>query len=197
MGRVARATLGKYAKAVLPYAKFVAKNGFFTSVEQMEGAVGLFLPEVRDADLRMLSGGMKHFFPFVGKTRISADLKGLEKTNERRPRTPASKRISRGFTRFVWEETSFAEATGVQTMFDAKLRICEAIKIRAIDVIFASDSVKNTTIRLGKTKNGREQAAVLDNGCFAEKMLRILIRCSRNRQKPLFIRACTQIVLYV
>ena len=119
MGRVARATLGKYAKAVLPYVKFISKNQLFSSFEEMEGGVGLFLPEVRDAHLRLLSGGMKHFFPFVGKTRISADLKGLEKTNERRPRTPASKRISRGFTRFVWGEASFAEATGVQTMFDA------------------------------------------------------------------------------
>ena len=186
MGRVARATLGKYAKAVLPYVKFISKHEFFDSVEQMEGAVGMFLPEVPDSQLRMLSGGMRHFFPFVGKTRISADLKGLEKTNERRPRTPASRRISRGFTRFVWEETSFSESTGVQSMFDAKLRTCEALRVRAVDVIFRNHRIRNTTIRLGRTKNGREQAAVLDPDCLAERMLRILVRSSRDRQQPLF-----------
>ena len=70
MGRVARATLGKYAKAVVPYVKFLNKHEFFGTVQDMEGAVGMFLPEVPDSQLRMLSGGMKHFFPFVGKTRI-------------------------------------------------------------------------------------------------------------------------------
>ena len=62
MGRVARATLGKYAKAVLPYVKFLNKHEFFGSVQDMEGAVGMFLPEVPDSQLRILSGGMKHFF---------------------------------------------------------------------------------------------------------------------------------------
>ena len=168
MGRVARATLGKYAKAVLPYVKFLNKHDLFGTVQDMEGAVGMFLPDVPDSQLRMLSGGMRHFFPFVGKTRISADLKGMEKQNERRPRTPASRRLSRGFTRFVWEQTSFSEGTGVQTMFDAKLRTCEALKVKASDIIFRNHRIKNTTIRLGRTKNGREQAAVLDPDCLAE-----------------------------
>ena len=142
MGRVARATLGKYAKAVLPYVKFLNKHDFFGTVQDMEGAVGMFLPDVPDSQLRMLSGGMRHFFPFVGKTRISADLKGMEKQNERRPRTPASRRLSRGFTRFVWEQTSFSEGTGVQTMFDAKLRTCEALKVKASDIIFGTTELR-------------------------------------------------------
>ena len=186
MGRVARATLGKYAKAVLPYVKFLNKHDLFGTVQDMEGAVGMFLPDVPDSQLRMLSGGMRHFFPFVGKTRISADLKGMEKQNERRPRTPASRRLSRGFTRFVWEQTSFSQGTGVQTMFDAKLRTCEALKVKASDIIFRNHRIKNTTIRLGRTKNGREQAAVLDPDCLAEKMLRVLVRHSRDRAAPLF-----------
>ena len=186
MGRVAQATTVKYAKAVLPFCKYVSENDLFNGLESLEGAVGLFLPSVRDQDLRMFSGGLRHYFPFIGKTRISADLKGLEKRNERRPRVPASEKLSRAFTQYMWGELSFAEATGVQVMFDGKLRTCEALKIRACDVIFASSSVKNTTIRLGKTKNGREQAAVLDNGCLGEKMLRILVRCSRDRNAPLF-----------
>ena len=186
MGRVARATLGKYAKAVISYVKFINKHEYFQTVQEMEGAVGMFLPEVPDSKLRILSGGMKHFFPFVGKTRISADLKGLERINERRPRTPASRRISRGFTRFVWEQTSFSEGTGVQTMFDAKLRTCEALKVRGSDIIFRTNRIKNTTIRLGRTKNGREQAAILDPDCLAEKMLRVLVRASRDRRAPLF-----------
>ena len=186
MGRVTQATQIKYAKAVLPFCKYVSENDLFHGLEALEGAVGLFLPQVRDQDLRMLSGGLRFFFPFIGKTRISADLKGLEKSNERRPRVPASKKLSRAFTHYMWGELSFAEATGVQVMWDAKLRTCEALKVRAVDIIFSSDSVKNTTIRLGKTKNGREQAAVLDVGCLGERMLRILVRCSRNRQEPLF-----------
>ena len=186
MGRVARATLGKYAKAVISYVKFINKHEYFQTVQEMEGAVGMFLPEVPDSKLRILSGGMKHFFPFVGKTRISADLKGLERINERRPRTPASRRISRAFTRFVWEQTSFSEGTGVQTMFDAKLRTCEALKVRGSDIIFRTNRIKNTTIRLGRTKNGREQAAILDPDCLAEKMLRVLVRASRDRRAPLF-----------
>ena len=186
MGRVAQATTVKYAKAVLPFCKYVSENDLFHGLESLEGAVGMFLPQVRDQDLRMLSGGLRHYFPFIGKTRISADLKGLEKTNERRPRVPASERLSRAFTHYLWGELSFAEATGAQVMFDAKLRTCEALKVRACDVIFASSAVRNTTIRLGKTKNGREQAAVLDAGCLGEKMLRILVRCSRDRNAPLF-----------
>ena len=68
MGRVTASTVKKYAKAVLPFCKFVSQNNYFSGFEALEGAVGLFLPSVRDTDLRMLSGGMKHFFPFVGKT---------------------------------------------------------------------------------------------------------------------------------
>ena len=79
MGRVTSATVKKYAAAVLPFCNFVTEHDLFGGIETLEGAVGLFLPQVRDQDLRMLSGGMKHFFPFVGKTRISADLKGLER----------------------------------------------------------------------------------------------------------------------
>ena len=71
-------------------------------------------------------------------------------------------------------------------MFDAKLRTCEAIKVRGSDVIFRNQRIKNTTIRLGRTKNGREQAAVLDPDCLAEKMLRVLVRHSRDRHAPLF-----------
>ena len=66
-------SIKKYAKAVLPFCNFVSHNHYHSGLEALEGAVGLFLPGVRDQDLRMLSGGMKHFFPFVGKTRISAD----------------------------------------------------------------------------------------------------------------------------
>ena len=102
MGRVAQATTVKYAKAVLPFCKYVSENGLFHGLEALEGAVGLFLPSVRDQDLRMLSGGLRHYFPFIGKTRISADLKGLEKTNERRPRVPASEKLSRAFTHYMW-----------------------------------------------------------------------------------------------
>ena len=183
-GRVAANTLGKYAKAVLPYCKFAAEHGYFSSVGMLEGAVGEFLPRVRDTDLRMLSGRMKHFFPFVGKSRISADLKGLERTHERRPRTPASRRIARALAHFLWSKLSYAQATGVITMFEGKLRTCEALKVKAADVIFASERVKQTTIRLGKTKNGREQAYVMEKDSLADTMLRILVRCSRNCQGP-------------
>ena len=106
----------------------------------------------------MLSGGMQHFFPFVGKTRISADLKGLERTHDRKPRTPVTRKIARAFAYFLWRETSFAEATGAQPMFEGKLRTCEALRVKKPHIIFSSDYVEQTTIRLGKTKSGREQA---------------------------------------
>ena len=86
----------------------------------------------------------------------------------------------------MWQETSFAEATGVQTMFEGKLRTCEVLRVRACDIIFSSDYVQQTTIRLGKTKNGREQACVLEKGSLAERMLRVLVRCCRDRNAPLF-----------
>ena len=62
MGRVTQATTVKYAKAVLPFCKYVSENDLFHGLEALEGAVGLFLPLVRDQDLRMLSGGLRHFF---------------------------------------------------------------------------------------------------------------------------------------
>ena len=71
-------------------------------------------------------------------------------------------------------------------MFEGKLRTCEALKIRARDIIFSSNYVARTTIHLGKGKNGREQAVVLEKGSIAERMLRTLVRCCRDRDAPLF-----------
>ena len=79
----------------------------------------------------------------MGRTRISADLKALEKMHKRKPRTPATRRISKAFAFYMWQETSFAEATGVQTMFEGKLRTCEALRVRACDIIFSSDYVQS------------------------------------------------------
>ena len=70
-------------------------------------------------------------------------------------------------------------------MFEGKLRTCEALKVKAADIIFASDYVKQTTIRLKKNKNGREQACALERNSLADKMLRILVRCCRDKRAPL------------
>ena len=71
-------------------------------------------------------------------------------------------------------------------MFEGKLRTCEALRVEASDIIFSSEYVKQTTIRLGKTKNGREQASILERGSLAERMPRVLVRCCRGRSAPFF-----------
>ena len=184
--RVTANTLAVYAQRAIEFVRFANQQGLWQSIADLEVALQLYLPQLADKYLRPFTSSLKFFFPFLDRTRILADLRGQEQTNPSEPTTPVSRRMMLAIAFFFWSFLGVAEAVGVVVMFETMLRTCEALKIRAVDVIFRGNGVFRTIIRLGKSKNGREQYVELEPDSLGERMLRFLVRHSPDRQAPLF-----------
>ena len=184
--RVTANTLAIYAQRAIEFVRFANQQGLWQSIADLEVALQLYLPQLADRYLRPFTSCLKFFFPFLDRTRVLADLRGQEQTNPSEPTTPVSRRMMLAIAFFLWAFLGVAEAIGVVVMFETMLRTCEALKIRAVDVIFRGMGVHRTIIRLGKSKNGREQYVELEPDSLGERMLRFLVRHSPDRQAPLF-----------
>ena len=154
--RVTAKTLCIYARQAVPFARYASQQDLYGDKQELEVALQLYLPQLANRFLRPFTSCLKFFFPFLDRTRVLADLRGQEEENPSVPTTPASRRMMLAIAFFVWTFLGAAEAVGVVVMFETMLRTCEALKIRAVDVIFRGNGVYRTIIRLGKSKNGRE-----------------------------------------
>ena len=143
----------KYSKVVRPFYEFADQQAYCHDIVSFEVVFVCTFQRSRTRIGECFRGACIIFFPFLGRGRIIADLMGLGKSRQSEPTTPATRKIvARAFAMYMWTETSAAEATGVQTTFEGKMRTCEALKVRARDIIFSSTHVARTTIRLGKVR---------------------------------------------
>ena len=91
--RVAAATIVTYLAAIVPYCHHVNDHyvalGYVLTAELLAYAAGEFAStRLADGQIRPLHSGIKFFFPFIDRSRITAELKGVEKSTTRIPTTP-------------------------------------------------------------------------------------------------------------
>ena len=176
-----------YLAAVLPFVIYVNQRGFPLTSNNLAFMAGEFAVSLQDSKIRGFHAGLNHFFPFLDHTRVTAELKGIEKSTPSSPTTPFTLQMLVAFAYFVRMTFGMPQMTGILCAFDGLMRSIELLKVRAIDVILRNNTtVRQTSIRLGTTKNNREQVVFLPPNSLAERALFRLLRATHSRYGPLF-----------
>lgn len=184
--RVASGTLLLYLAAVLPYVNHVNNSSLSPTIHELAFQAGEYSQNLRDCDVRVFHSGFSHFFPFVDRARITAELKGVEKCTPKNPTTPFTWKMMISLSYFARQTLGLPQAVGVIVGFSCLLRTAELIRVRVLDIIFRGGHVARTTIRLGLTKNNREQVVQLEPNSLAERALRFLLGTSPDKYTPVF-----------
>ena len=175
--RVQAKTLTLYVAAALLFVIFV--NGLgqaatWGNPDDLAFFAGEYTVLLENSKVRVFHASFQYFWPFIEKSRVTAELKGLEKSTNRNPTTPITFRLLTTLAWFVSRHAGLAPAVGVILAFGALLRTKELLAIRRTDIIWRGGHVVRTHIRLGYTKNNREQVASLEPNSLAERALRYL-----------------------
>ena len=188
--RVKPATSRTYLRGILPFVSLINTAQVPLTNENLSYMAGQHAVSLRSTDVRAFHSGFKFFFPFLDHTRVTAELKGIEKIEPSLPTVPLTLPILVCLVMWTWTKYGLARAVGLIVGFFGLLRSAEIHKIRRSDVMFRGDGrshVKVTTIRLGTTKNGREQVLQLAPNSLAERALRLLCESLGPHQTgPLF-----------
>ena len=91
---------------------------------------GDFAADLPDSKLRHFHASLFHFFPTVDKTRVTAELKGLERATPRNPTTPFTWKILICFVVFVRAMVGWGPAVG---MLVAAFAVKQKVRIFAGD----------------------------------------------------------------
>ena len=182
--RVAQSTVTVYAEAIIPFMQYVNRSPERTilSRDSLSYLLGMYGASARDCQLRPLHAAARFFFPEVPRDRLTAELKGLEKSTKRTPTTPFTLPLLVAFAVFTSQRVGLGAAVGVIVAFFGLLRTAEVIKIRPIDVILRTSYIAITTIRLTSTKSGREQVVQFEPNSVAERALKHLLLSRDFRQ---------------
>ena len=151
------ATFDKYVQCLLTFVQAV--NATITSFFKETFAVlndqllaylaGQHAVELPNSEVRVFSATMKFFLPFCPKERISAELKGVEKSTPKTPTTPLTLPILIALAFYVKVKCGVAQACGiiVHVGFFGMFRSAELIEIKGRDFILRNRFAKASTIR--------------------------------------------------
>ena len=184
--RVQPGTALLYLAAVLPYVAFVNASTLNPSQYELAFFAGEFSQDLRDGDVRVFHSSFVHFFPMIDRSRITAELKGVERCTVKTPTTPFTYKMMISLAYYARQTLGLPQAVGIIVGFSTLLRSVEIIKIRVLDIIFRGGHVAKTTIRLGLTKNNRECLVQLEPNSLAERALRYLLGQNPDKYVPLF-----------
>ena len=153
------------------------KNDYNALNEQLIGYLaGQHAVSLPGHDVRAFSSAVRFFIPYRPKDRISAELKGVEKSSPTTPTTPITLPILVALTCFVGIKLGWAQACGMIVGYFGLLRSAELFRITGQDVILRSQHNQTSTIRLGKTKNNREECVQFGKNSIAERALRFALQ---------------------
>ena len=189
--RVADSTILKYGALVVAFCIRVNSElpliGPLTD-DKLAYIAGVHACAISDTDLRNFHAGFKFFFPWIDKTRVTAELKGLERERSPVPRNPFTACLLLALAFFTRQYYGLPQAVGMCVGFCGLLRPSEILRVRAIDVILRTAFIRVTTIRLQyRTKNGRQRTAELDPNCVGELALKfLLMNFTHGPYSPLF-----------
>ena len=178
-GRVQPSTILLYAAACLLFIAFCNLKGNLVwqgTSDDLAYYAGEYAVTLENSKVRGFHAGLQHFWPFLDKSRVTAELKGVEKCTPKVPTTPMTFLLATAFASYVRRTVGMPQAVGILVAFGTLLRTAELVKIRRSDIIWRSQYVVRTTIRLGETKNNREQVAVLEPNSIAERALKFLFK---------------------
>ena len=113
--------------------------------------------EMSNSDVRCFTSAIKFFLPWTPRERITAELRGVEKSTKTTPTTPDTLPIMIALAVFASMKLGLEFGCGIVVGFFGLLRANEIIGVIGMDVITRNEYCKATTIRLGKTKNNREE----------------------------------------
>ena len=148
------------------------RNDFNVLSEQLVGYLaGQHAIGLKNHDVRAFSAAIRFFIPYCPKDRISAELKGVEKSTPTTPTTPITLPILIALTCFVGVKLGWAQACGMIVGFFGLLRSSEILRVTGQDVILRNRYNQTSTIRLGKTKNNREESVQFGKNSIAERAL--------------------------
>ena len=177
--RVQLSTFARYAAVILLF--FLAVNGtvnmfyrndYSVLNEQLIGFLaGQHAIGLKGHDVRAFSAAIRFFIPYCPKDRISAELKAVEKSTPTTPTTPITLPILVALACFVGIKLGWAQACGIIVGYFGLLRSAEILRITGQDVILRSQHNQTSTIRLGKTKNNREESVQFGKNSIAERAL--------------------------
>ena len=116
-----RATFEKYAACFLAFVLAVNetilaffKGNFDALNEQLVGYLaGQHAIGLGNSDVRTFSATVRFFIPYCPKDRISAELKGVEKSTPRTPTTPLTLPVLIALACFVAVRCGLAQACGM------------------------------------------------------------------------------------
>ena len=128
---------------------------------------------------RQLSSSSCHGHPENGLLQSCVEWKNLP---QQRPRTPITLPIMIALAVVASVKLGAEFGCGIVVAFFGLLRANEVIKVVGMDVIKRSAHCKATTIRLGKTKNNREESIQFGENSVAERAL--LYALAKNGHVP-------------
>ena len=177
--RVQLSTFTRYAAVLLVFLLAVNstidhfyRQDYNVLNEQLIGFLaGQHCLSLKNHDVRAFSSAVRFFIPYCPKDRISAELKGVEKSTPTTPTTPITVPIFVALTCFVGLKLGWAQACGMIVGYFGLLRSSEILRITGQDVILRTRYNKVSTIRLGKTKNNREECVQFVANSLAERAL--------------------------
>ena len=127
--------------------------------------------DLSGSDVRTFTSAFKYFLPWTPRERINAELKGVEKSTKTTPTTPITLPIMIALAVFVSIRLGLEYACGIVVGFFGLLRANEILGVTGQDVILRNVYCQTTTIRLGKTKNNREECVQFGRNSVAERAL--------------------------
>ena len=148
------------------------RNRYDALNEQLLGYLaGQYCQEMSNSDVRCFTSAIKFFLPWTPRERITAELRGVEKSQPTTPTTPITLPIMIALAVFASVKLGYEFGCGIVVGFFGLLRANEIINVVGMDVIKRSAYCKATTIRLGKTKNNREESVQFGENSVAERAL--------------------------
>ena len=143
---------------------------------------GQYCIDMSSADVRCFTSAVKFFLPWTPRERITAELRGVEKSTPTTPTTPITLPIMIALTVFASVKLGAEFGCGIVVGFFGLLRASEIIGVVGMDTITRNAHCKATTIRLGKTKNNRKECVQFGENSIAERAL--LFALQKNGHIP-------------
>ena len=193
--RVKPATLVTYLKAINAFVLSVSDmyhrgifDGRVNCTADVEDLAAHYTEQLPDGDVRPFHASFGFFFSWCDRSRLTAELKGIEKTTTTNPTTPMTYAMVIALAVYARATLGLPQAVGVVVGFFGLLRANELVKVKAVDVILRGvGACLMTTIRLLNTKSGREQSVQFAANSVPELMLKFLLgRPTTTRYQPLF-----------
>ena len=181
---------GVYLPAILKFVKYVNRTapmyGLELSRDVLSFLAGEYAVFLSNTEVRPFHAGLNFFMPFLDRSRVTAELKGLERMVPTVPTTPFTYELVISLAIYALGTLGPEQAVGVIVGFFGLLRSAEIIQIRGVDVLLRCASVFMTTIRLSKTKSNREQVVQFTPNSLPERALAFLLGRPHNHYTALF-----------